>query len=168
MTKRYSLFAATVLAIALTGAPASVQAQPHGPGWMMGPGIMMGPGMMGGPMWGGPFGGMCDPRVAGMAEWRVEQIERAVKPTEAQRTALNELRAASTKAAEALVGACPKALPHTSAERLAFMETRMEAMLAAIKTVRPAFEAFYKELSDEQKARLDAVGPRRWGWGWRS
>jgi len=124
---------------------------------------MMGPGMMGGPMWGGRFGGMCDPRVAGMAEWRVEQIERAVNPSESQRTVLNDLRTASTKAAEALIAACPKTLPRTSAERLAFMETRMEAMLAAIKTVRPAFEAFYKELSDEQKAKLDSIGPRRWG-----
>jgi len=40
----------------------------------------------------------------------------------------------------------------------------MEAMLQAIKTVRPAFEVLYVSLSDEQKARLDAAGPRRWGW----
>jgi LTXXQ motif family protein len=50
---------------------------------------------------------------------------------------------------------------------MAFMERRMEAMLAAIKIVRPTFEAFYATMSDEQKARLDSVGPRRWGWHWR-
>ena len=41
------------------------------------------------------------------------------------------------------------------------------AMLAAIKIVRPAFEAFYATMTEEQKARLDSVGPRRWGWHWR-
>jgi hypothetical protein len=41
-------------------------------------------------------------------------------------------------------------------------------MLTAIKTVRPAFDAFYATLDDAQKARVDARGPRRWGWGsWR-
>jgi len=44
---------------------------PGGPGW--GPGMMMGPGMMG---WGGRggMGMLCDPRAAGMAEWRMERI----------------------------------------------------------------------------------------------
>jgi hypothetical protein len=48
------------------------------------------------------------------------------------------------------------------------MEKRVEAMLQAIKSVRPAFEPFYALLDDQQRARLDAIGPRRWGWhGWR-
>jgi hypothetical protein len=55
--------------------------------------------------------------------------------------ALNDLRAVSTKAAEAIAGVCPRDVPHASTERLSFMEKRMEAMLTAIKTVRPAFEA---------------------------
>jgi len=40
----------------------------------------------------------------------------------------------------------------------------MEAMLQAVKTVRPAFDAFYASLDNDQKARLDSIGPRRWGW----
>ncbi|MGE0750996.1 MAG: Spy/CpxP family protein refolding chaperone [Variibacter sp.] len=133
-----------------------------GPGWM-GPQMMMGPGMMRGPgMWGA--GGMCSPRMAGLAEWRIDQIERAVKPTEAQQAALAELRAASVKAAEGLTAACPRELPKTSEERLAFMEKRMDAMLQALKTVRPAFSAFYASLDEGQKASLDEAGPRHWGW----
>jgi hypothetical protein len=135
---------------------------------MMRPGFMMGPGMMRGTgLWGGRFDGPCDPSVAGIAEWRIDEIERVVRPTDAQRSALADLRAASTKAAATLTGACPREIPQTSAQRMTFMEKRMEAMLEAIKTVRPAFEAFYATLSDEQKARLDSVGPRRWGWHWR-
>jgi hypothetical protein len=150
---------------------AGAGAQGAGPGWGpafgMRPGYMMGPGMMRGMgMWGGRFG-PCDPSAAGMAEWRIEEIERVVQPTEPQRAALADLRAASTKAVEALKTACPREIPRTSVQRMAFMEKRMEAMLEAIKTVRPAFDAFYAAMSDEQKARLDTVGPRRWGWHWR-
>jgi hypothetical protein len=87
-----------------------------------------------------------------------------MKLTDAQQAALKELRAASSKAAEGLAAACPAEWPRTAAERLARMETRMEAMLQAVKTVRPAFESFYGALDNEQKARLDSAGPRRWGW----
>jgi hypothetical protein len=120
-------------------------------------------------MWGpGASGQFCNPSMAGFSEWRVDQIERAVKPDEAQRKALEDLRAASAKAAESIAGACPREVPATISERLAFMQTRMETMLEAIKTVRPVFDAFYGTLTDEQKKRLDATGPRHWGWSrWR-
>jgi hypothetical protein len=157
-SKRSSLVAgAAIAALALTCADAAAQ-----PAW--GPGMMMGPGMMG----AGAFGFMCNPRAAGFAEWRIARIEAAVRPTEAQRTALNELRAASTNAADTISAACTSDFPAKSTERLAAMEKRVEAMLQAIKTVRPAFDTFYASLDDQQKARLDGIGPRRWGWrGWR-
>lgn len=134
---------------------------PRGYGW--GPGMMMGPGMMG----MGGMGAMCDPRGAGLAEWRMERIERLIKPTEAQRTALDELRTASTKAAEMIAAGCPREFPANASARLELMEKRLDAMQQAIKTVRPAFDAFYATLNDEQKARINAGGPRHWGWrGW--
>jgi len=67
----------------------------RGYGW--GPGVMMGPGMMGRGGMGG-IAAMCDPRAAGLAEWRMERIERLISPNEAQRAALNELWTASAKA----------------------------------------------------------------------
>jgi len=154
-----SLAAAALLGIALC-APAFAQPGGWGSGMMMGPGMMTrGPGM-----WGPGYGGMCNPRFAGLAEWRIDEIERAVKPTDAQQAALKELRTASTKAAESLAAACPSDWPKTASERLSFMEKRTEAMLAAVKAVRPAFDAFYQTLDETQKSRLDAAGPRRWGW----
>jgi len=155
--------AAGAAVIALTLTCGAANAQP-GPGYGWGPGMMMGPGMMG----AAGLGFMCNPRAAGFAEWRIEQIEGAVRPNEAQRAALNELRTASTKAAEAIAAACPADIPAKSTQRLELMEKRLETMLQAIKIVRPAFEAFYISLDDQQKARLDTAGPRRWGWrGWR-
>jgi hypothetical protein len=138
---------------------------PRGYGW--GPGMMMGPGMMGRGGMGG-IAAMCDPRAAGLAEWRMERIERLISPNEAQRAALNELRTASAKAAETVAAACPREVPASASARLEIMEKRLDAMLLAIKTVRPAFDAFYATLTDEQKARINTGGPRRWGWrGWR-
>lgn len=138
-------------------------AQPLNPqGW--GPGMMMGPAMMG---WGMMGPGMCDPRAAGLAEWRIDRIERSVRPTEAQRPALEELKTASQKAAETIAAACPKELPQSPVARLDVMGKRLDAMSQAIKIVQPPFEKFYASLSKEQQERLQAAGPRRWGWrGW--
>ena len=44
---------------------------------------MMGPGMM--MMGGGRGADMCGPRAAGLAEWRLDRIERAVRPNDAQK-----------------------------------------------------------------------------------
>ena len=126
--------------------------------------MMMGPGMGSGRM----GRGMCDPRAAGLAEWRIERIERAIQPTDAQRDALSQLRAASTKAAEKIASACPRQFPETATARLEVMEKRLEAMLEAVKIVRPAFDAVYASLTSEQKLALDRAGPRQWRWqGWR-
>lgn len=111
----------------------------------------------------GGFSALCNPRAAGRATWGVDQIEKAVNPTAAQRVALGELKAAVAKATDLSAGACPTQIPRRSNERLVFLEKRLTALREAIRTVIPAFEAFHGLLSDEQKARLDA-GPRRWRW----
>lgn len=160
--RKLSAIAASIAVVGMfTVAPG--YAQP-GPGW--GPGMMMGPGMLGRGF--GGRAGLCDPRAAGLAEWRIERMERLIRPTDAQRTALEALRAASTKAAETVSAACPKEFPAGASARMELMEKRLDAMLAAIKTVRPAFDAFYATLTDDQKRRVDGGGSRGWGWrGWR-
>lgn len=153
-TYRFIALTGTLLILA-GGSP--VAAQP-GPGW--GPGMMMGPGMMG----GGGFGFFCNPRMAGFAEWRLQEIEAAVRPNEKQKATLDELKAASAKAADIITKDCPSAIPAKPMDRLDLAERRLETMLQAIKSVRPAFQAFYESLDDTQKASLNSVGPRRWGW----
>ena len=68
-----------------------------------------------------------------------------------------EFKVESAKAVELLKGACPNDLPSTPTGRLTAMETRLEAMLGAVRTVQPALDRFYQSLSDEQKARFNAV-----------
>ena len=58
-----------------------------------------------------------------------------------------------------LKSGCPKDLPSIPTGRLAAMEGRLQVMLAAVQTVRPALERFYQSLSDEQKARFNAIAP---------
>jgi hypothetical protein len=111
----------------------------------------------------GGFAALCNPRAAKIATWGVQQVEKVVKPTDSQRAALSDLKAAADKAANLSSGACPAVIPRISSERLAFLEKRLAALLEVAKTVGPPFDAFYSLLSDEQKARLDA-GPRRWRW----
>jgi LTXXQ motif family protein len=146
---------AIALATVLSASPLAAQTGPFsGYG-------MMGPSMMGWPTMGRT---LCDPRAAGLAEWQIAAIDRAIQPTDAQRPLLDSLKSASTQAAEKISNACPRELPQSPVGRLEIMEKRLTAMLDAVKTVRPAFELFYSSLTDEQKARLARVAPRRWGW----
>lgn len=154
-----SLLAASLLSAALA---TPVLAQPGpGRGWFgAGPHMMMGPwGMMG----GGMMRNLCSPRGMGFTEWRSARIERLVRPDDQQKAKLDDLKKAGEKASEIMRAACPAEAPANASARLEFMEKRTEAMLQAIRTVRPAFDAFYASLNDEQKSRLSGQGPGRRG-----
>jgi LTXXQ motif family protein len=92
-----------------------------------------------------------------------ELIERNVKPTDAQPANLTALQDAAAKAADILKSSCPPADARTPPARLAAVGTRLDSMLQAIGTVRPALDNFYNSLTDEQKAAFDAIGPERNG-----
>ena len=96
-------------------------------------------------------------------DWPGELIERNVKPTDAQRASLTALQDAATKAADILRSSCPPQDALTPPARLAAVSARLDAMLQAIGTIRPALDTFYNALTDEQKAAFDAIGPERNG-----
>src|SRR5215468_6259365 len=102
---------------------------------------------------------VCSNGASDLTDWPIARISDVVQPTEAQRPALDELRAASQKAMDLLKAGCPNDLPSTPTGRLAAMESRVKVMLQAVQTVRPPLERFVQLLSDEQKARLNAVSP---------
>src|SRR6266705_3636943 len=144
MTKvKFAGAAAAVLAagvlIAVTPGRAQQQPLPEaaGPG---GDGARRdGPPMRGMPWMSGRMGGgmgmmgrghrMCDERVARLAQWRIERIELAVKPTDAQRGAFDELKAAAAKAADIVRTACPAEMFLTPTGRLESAEKQAEARL---------------------------------------
>jgi LTXXQ motif family protein len=87
----------------------------------------------------------------------IDLVQRAIEPTEAQRAALDELANASVTAAQKIKAACPSTISLTAPSRLASMQQRIEAMIAAVAIVQPALDRFYGLLNDEQKARLNGL-----------
>ena len=114
-----------------------------------------------GPAGGSAMAQICTGETSGLTDWPIERIAQTVNPDENQRAALNELRDAAARAVEQMRSACPDDLPSTPAGRMAAMRQRLEAMRAAVQIVRPALEKFYKSLSDEQKARFNALEPEQ-------
>jgi hypothetical protein len=108
-------------------------------------------------------GSTCSATQPAATDWPGDLIERNVKPTDAQRTNLKALQDAATKAADILKSSCAGADARTPPARLAAVQTRLDSMLQAIGTVRPALDGFYNSLNDEQKAAFDAIGPERNG-----
>jgi hypothetical protein len=101
---------------------------------------------------------MCGDDSRDIAGLPIDQIQQAVQPNETQRAALDDLANASVKAAQGIKAACPTQLSLTAPARLAAMQQRIEAMIAAVDTVQPPLEKFYSLLNDDQKVRLNALG----------
>jgi len=101
---------------------------------------------------------LCSQESGRFTELPLQRIEQTIQPTEVQRHALDELKAASSKAAGELQASCPTEALHTRSDRLAAMNKRLNAMIEAVGTVRPSLQTFYASLSDEQKARFNVVG----------
>ena len=71
------------------------------------------------------------------------------------------LQNATTQAADLLKASCVTSDPLTPPARLAAVGKRLDTMLQAVKMVSSALNDFYRTLSDEQKARFEAIGPQR-------
>ncbi|WP_249149770.1 Spy/CpxP family protein refolding chaperone [Bradyrhizobium liaoningense] len=87
----------------------------------------------------------------------IDQIAAAVQPTDAQGANLDALGNASIDAADLIRTSCPTQVAATAPGRLAAMQQRVEAMEKAVDLVQPALDRFYGSLTDEQKARFNAL-----------
>ena len=95
---------------------------------------------------------------ANIMAWPTDQIDRVVRPDGAQRTKLEALQSAAAQAADTIRAACPSEMPATPPGRLAAVGKRLQAMLQAVETMQPVLADFYNSLSDDQKARFNAMG----------
>jgi LTXXQ motif family protein len=100
----------------------------------------------------------CKEQKPGLSNLPIEKIEDVVKPTDAQETGLNALQTATDKAVSIMQAACPDDTPITPPGRLEAMEKRLQAMIDAANTVKPALDDFYASLTNEQKARFNRIG----------
>jgi LTXXQ motif family protein len=94
---------------------------------------------------------------ADAANWPLAQLEQAVQPTDAQRKLLADVEDAFKRAASGLAADCADAVPQTASGRLAMTEDRLDATWRAVQTIEVALANFQKDLSDEQKARINAL-----------
>ena len=107
------------------------------------------------------LGQTCGAAQPGATAWPTAEINRTVRPTEAQRDSLVTLEDDPTKAAEMLKASCEPDNSRTPPVRLAAVGKRLDTMLRAVKTVRAGLDVFYGALSDEQKAKFEAIGSKR-------
>jgi hypothetical protein len=169
-------FATAALAAVLSATTLSASfAQPFGgPGrmGMMGGGCammgMIGQGMMGGGPWGQGFmgqgpGAMMDrqPRIDAMIEGRLAYLKGELDITDAQAAAWTGY-ADAVKARIDLMQGMRQSMfdamrKGTAIERMDVRIANMEAMLEAMKQLKPATEALYAALTDEQKAVADEL-----------
>jgi hypothetical protein len=101
----------------------------------------------------------CGNGQASATDWPAADIEQRVHPTDAQRASFDNLKDASAKAADILKGTCEPNEALTPPARLSAAGKRLDAMLQAVETVKSALDSLYAELSDEQKAQFESIGP---------
>jgi hypothetical protein len=102
---------------------------------------------------------LCSDASSRAADVQTDEIEKALHPDETQSRALESLHEAWNRAAELTKGSCPSQAPATMPGRMEAVQKRLQALLDAIKTVRPALVTFYGSLNDEQKARFNLMAP---------
>ena len=100
----------------------------------------------------------CNGLAPGVSDLPIEQIKNTVRPTGDQLAALDELKAASLQAQEAIKASCPTAVPLTPVARLDAAQARLESMIEAVQIVRESLQKFYDSLSDEQKHSFETMG----------
>lgn len=93
--------------------------------------------------------------------WPAGDIESKLHLNDAQREAFGALLRMDRLARNTLNFDCQPDADLTPPDRLATADTRLDAMLAAIRWLWPALDEFYATLSDEQKAQFDAIGAKR-------
>ena len=85
------------------------------------------------------------------------EIREAVEPNEAQRPLLAKLEAATTVAIERMNALCPVGELANPVARVDAVEGRLRALRQAANIIHAPLDNFYASLSDEQKARLNAL-----------
>lgn len=108
----------------------------------------------------GKFGqlGLCAAQMTSAAG-PTDQIERDLRPTKAQRPALEGLRMVTTRMGQFLAVSCPRSTPETPLARLDAELERLNVIYYAAAITNRPLRAFYGSLNDRQKARLRKLSP---------
>ena len=100
---------------------------------------------------------ICSGEAQGITDFSIDKIAQQVQPDQKQQALLDKLKDSTVKAVNIMQDACPTDLPSTPTGRFDAMLGRVNAMLQAVRTVRPALDDFYKSLNDEQRERFNTL-----------
>ena len=101
---------------------------------------------------------LCSEQAANFTRLPAERIEEVVKPTGQQQSAFEKLKQTSANVTDQLRASCPAQIAESPVARLEEMQNRLNAMVQAVKALRPTLATFYASLSDEQKAQFNNLG----------
>jgi len=85
----------------------------------------------------------------------IDQIDQTVQPTDAQLSALTDVRQALGKAASDLAAHCPTSVSPTALGRLETIQARLDSTWRSVLSIQVALANFETKLSDEQKDHFD-------------
>jgi LTXXQ motif family protein len=102
---------------------------------------------------------LCSKNGPAFGDLPAAEIEKAVNLDEGQRGKLDQLKTVSQKADDIANGGCVSTMPSAVGARLDATEKRVDALIEAANTLKPAVDDFYASLSDEQKARFNSMNP---------
>jgi hypothetical protein len=106
---------------------------------------------------------LCKQPGQGVTAFPFGEITQKVKLTDEQKPLFDDFQSAAKQAADAFAASCPAdgTFPSTVPGRLDMITARLQATDNAVLTVKPALDKFYASLSDEQKERFNALGPKQ-------
>ncbi|MFC7700671.1 Spy/CpxP family protein refolding chaperone [Bradyrhizobium sp. GCM10028915] len=93
-------------------------------------------------------------------QWPAAEIASTLKLDDTGRARLDVLQDTTLRTMETL-SACPSPAAPTPQARLTAVKARLQTMLQAVNGVSDALDDFEADLSDEQKAGFEAIGPKR-------
>ncbi|MBC9882027.1 Spy/CpxP family protein refolding chaperone [Bradyrhizobium sp. INPA01-394B] len=94
-------------------------------------------------------------------QWPTEDIASTLKLDDTGRARLDVLQDTTLRTMQTLSPCAAKDTPATPQARLAAVKTRLQTMQQAVGGVADALDDFEADLSDEQKAGFEAMGPKR-------
>ncbi len=103
----------------------------------------------------------CEDDALDVAGIPVDEIQQLAQPSEEQRAVLDDLGNASVQAAQIVKDSCPTQISPTAVGRLDALQQHVQAMLKGVTVEQPVLAKFYDRLSDEQKARLNALAQKQ-------
>ncbi len=87
----------------------------------------------------------------------IDQIDKSIQPTDAQRPAVADVKQAFGKAIDDLEAHCPTTAPPTAVGRLDAIEARLDATWRSVLSIQVALANFETKLDDAQKGRFDQM-----------